>query len=215
MSIELSLGITDKVSAINAILSAIGMVGVNTEDDIEYNVDAGDADKLIDRISQDIQSNGGKGYWFNRESFHKLQPNATTGVTTAPSNAMSVLIPRDVNNGVTAITLRGRKLFDPIETGYDMRPHAKGDGLIHCTIIVNLPFDTLPATAKSYIVDACRFWMVNDKEGDTVKLESLKSQILTSMTRLENEESSQKRRNAFNNPYTRNTLFRIGGYNNN
>lgn len=210
----LSLGITDKVSAINHIMSAIGMVGITTEDDIDYSIDASDANKLIDTVSQEVQVNGGKGFWFNRENFHKLTPNVDDGKVKVPNNTLSCFIKRE-GDLVVPINLRGQYLFDAEEYGYDMRQAARSDGKLHCRLIVNLPFDTLPSTAKHAIVDQARFWMVNDKEGDVTKMNSLKEQAGISMIALVAENRGQRRQNAFNNPNIRYTMAKVGGYNNN
>lgn len=213
MESTLKLGITDKVSAINLIMSAIGMVGVNSQDDIDYNIDASDADKLIDSISQNVQINGGKGFWFNREEFHKFTPDAN-GFVRVPNNTLSCFIKRD-RDLIVPINLRNYVLFDAREYGYDMRSAVQSDGKLHCTLIVNLPFDTLPTTAKHAVVDLARFWMVNDKEGDVTKLNTLKAQSDVSMIALMSEDNGQKRRNALTNPYIRYTVGKVGGYNNN
>lgn len=210
----LSLGITDKVSAINHIMSSIGMVGISTEDDIDYSIDASDASKLIDNISQVVQSNGGKGYWFNRENFHKLKPSEVDGKVKVPNNTLTCTIKRE-GDTVVPINLRGQYLFDSEKHGYDMREAARSDGFLHCRLIVNLPFDTLPATAKHAIVDQARFWMVNDKEGDVTKMNSLKEQASISMVALVSEDRGQRRQNAFNNPNIRYTMGMVGGLNNN
>ncbi|ARB11254.1 tail fibers protein [Marinomonas phage CB5A] len=214
MNSTLALGITDKVSAISYVLSAIGMGGISSEEDIDYNIDAGDADKLIDNLSQTTQTNGGKGFWFNREEFHKLEPSSTDGKVKVPSNTMSCFYKEDGGKPYP-ITMRGQYLFDTKELGYDMRSLVRGDGKLHCTLIVNLPFETLPPTAKQHIADLARYWMVNDKEGDQIKLAALEKQAVISRSALDTEEGSQRRRNMFNNPSVRYAMGRIGGYNNN
>lgn len=215
MDTTLRLGITDKVSAINSILSSIGMVGINSEEDIDYNVDAGDADKLIDNLSQSVQVHLGNGLWFNREGFHKFTPEVGTGKVRVPNNTMSCKIKRSPDNTVTPVGIRGSLLFDAQVNGYDMSNSVWPDGLLHCELVVNLPFEALPTSAKHVIVDQARYWMVNDKEGDTVKLGTLERKMSASMITMLAEDTGQKRHNAFNNPYVSHVMNRVGGYNNN
>ena len=213
MEININLGIQTKVDAINQVLEALGSIGINAEDEIDMNIDAGSADKLIDAISQKIQSNMGKGYWFNRESFHKLTPDPVTGFVVVPNNTLSCLLKR--NNGeVLEVTLRGNQLFDAKNVGYDMRKLVNASGELDAILIMNLPFDYLPTTAKHAITDAAKFWVVNDKEGDRVKMESHQKNADTSMIALMGENARQLRRNMFNNRYIKSDVMLAGGYNN-
>ena len=209
-----SLGIDTKIDAINSVLNAIGSVGINSEEEIDWNIDAADADKLIDNISQKIQTNFGKGFWFNREAFHKFTPDAINGNVIVPNNTLSCLIER-YRGKPTPINLRGNKLFDAEKLGYNLLPLIQSDGLIHCTLVVVLPFDELVATAKHAITDAARFWFVNDKEGDQVKMGALKTTADASYISLLSEDASQRRRNMLNNPFIASTVMKVGGYNNN
>ncbi len=210
MEINLSLGITDKVSAVNRILEAMGSVGINSEEELDYNIDAADADKLLDAVSQSVQINMGKGWWFNREEFHKLSPDPVNGTVSVPNNTLVCLVKRAAGK-VLPVTIRGTKLFDTKEVGYDMRGLVNSDGVLECILVVNLPFDYLPASAKHAVTDAARFWTVNDKDGDTVKMQELKEAANTSFISLQAEDVGQKRRNMFNNPYIQNAVMRSGG----
>lgn len=215
MDINLRLGINTKVDAINRVLEAIGSVGINSEEEIDWNIDAADADKLIDTMSQEIQVNMGKGWWFNREAFHKFTPDPVTGYVVVPNNTLSCLVQRERDNGVIPVTLRGTTLFDSENVGYDMRPLVNSAGVLPCTLVVNLTFDFLPATAKHAITNAARFWVVNDKEGDQIKMGSLKQAADASYASLMAENNRQRRRNMFSNKGIARAAHFIGGYNNN
>lgn len=215
MNINFNMGLDTKVDAINQVLAAIGSVGINSEEEIDWNVDAADADKLLDSMSQRIQVNQGKGWWFNREEFHKLAPDKLTGNVVVPNNTLSAFIKRQPNGSILPVALRGKLMFETKNLGYDMRSMVNASGFLDCIIVVNLPFDQLPANAKQAITDAARFWTVNDKEGDQVKLQSLKQAADASYVSLMSEDASQKRRNMFNNKYIQNAVGKIGGMNNN
>ncbi|CAM0031327.1 tail protein [Vibrio phage D529] len=212
--IQLNFGLDTKVDAINSVLNAIGSVGINSPEEIDWNIDAADADRIIDNMSQSIQTNQGKGWWFNREEFHKFQPDPVNGYVTVPNNTLACYIKRQ-NGKVIPVTLRGHRLFDAKNLGYDMRNMTDRDGSLHCVLVVNLPFEAIPATAKHAVTNVSRFWMVNDKEGDTLKMQACKQAADTSMTGLISEDASQKRRNMMDNKFAQYQINRIGGYNNN
>lgn len=215
MDINLNFGIDTKIDAINRVLDAIGSVGVNSEEELEYNIDAASADKLIDSISEKVQVNLSRGWWFNRESFHKLSPDAVNGEISVPSNTLSCLVKRQRGKHLM-LTLRGNKLFDPTEYGYDMTPLVDKSGYLPCILVVNLPFDYLPASAKHAITDAARFWFVNDKEGDQIKMNALQKAADGSYSSLQAEENRQSRRNLLNNTRVQYDMYLAGGnFNNN
>lgn len=215
MDINLSLGINTKVDAINRVLEAIGSVGINSNEEIDWNIDAADASNLIDSMSQEIQTNMGKGWWFNREAFHKLTPDPVTGYVVVPNNTLSCRVTRNEDGSVTPVTLRGNTLFDSENLGYDMRSLVNSAGVLPCVLIVNLTFEYLPATAKHAITNAARFWVVNDKEGDQIKMGSLKQAADASYAAMMAENNGQRRRNMFDNKHINRAVNYAGGYNNN
>lgn len=215
MELNFNFGVSTKIDAINRVLDAIGSVGINSEEEIDWNIDAANADKLIDAMSEKVQVNLGKGWWFNRESFHKLSPDPVNGRVAVPSNTLSCLIKRQ-RGKVMKITTRANTLFDPVEFGYDMRPLVDSNGVLPCVLVVNLPFEHLPATAKHAITDASRFWFVNDKEGDQIKMQALQGSSNASYANLQAEDNRQSRRNILNNKMISNDMYLAGGnFNNN
>lgn len=209
-----SLGIDSKVDAINAVLDAIGEVGINSEEEIDWNVDAAKADQLVDRVSQKIQSNNGKGWWFNREEFHKLSPDPVTGNVVVPRNTISAMVKR-YNGSIKRVTLRGDKMFDAMTLGYDMRDVVQSDGYVHCILVVNLPFEALPDNVKHAVSDAAGYWMVNNTEGDQIKMAALRDAADAGMVAIQSEDASQRRRNMLNNKQVQSSVHLVGGYNNN
>ncbi len=215
MDINLSLGINTKVDATNRVLEAIGSVGINSDEEIDWNIDAADASNLIDAMSQEIQTNMGKGFWFNREAFHKLTPDPVTGYVVVPNNTLSCTITRNNDGSVMPVTLRGTTLFDSENLGYDMRSLVNSAGVLPCVLVVNLTFEFLPATARHAITNAARFWVVTDKEGDQVKMASLKQAADASYAAMVAENNGQRRRNMFQNKGIARAVHHAGGYNNN
>ncbi|WWT42371.1 tail protein [Vibrio phage Va-ZX-1] len=213
MDINLVFGIDTKIDAINAVLDAIGSVGINSEEEIDWNIDAADADKMLNRYSQVIQHNRGKGWWFNKEEFHKIDPDPVNGYVVVPQNTLVCLV-KEQRGRKLPVNLRGNKLFDAKSYGYDMRNLTDTDGKLHCELVVNLPFDTLPTTAKQAITDTAAFWFQNNKEGDPNKMRNLEQAAKDSMISLQSEDARQRRSNMFDNPAARNTVYRAGGYNN-
>lgn len=209
-----SLGIDSRVDAINAVLDAIGEVGINSEEEIDWNVDAAKADQLVDRVSQKIQSNNGKGWWFNREEFHKLSPDPVTGNVVVPRNTISAMVKR-YNGSIKRVTLRGDKMFDAMTLGYDMREVVQSDGYVHCILVVNLPFEALPDNVKHAVADAAGYWMVNNTEGDQIKMAALRDAADAGMVAIQSEDASQRRRNMLNNKQVQSSIHLVGGYNNN
>lgn len=214
MDLNISFGIDTKVDAINRVLDAIGSVGINSEEEIDWNIDAASADKLIDSMSEEVQINMGKGWWFNRESFHKFSPDSVTGLVVLPNNTLSCLIKRGREKPL-AITTRGTKMFDPNVYGYNMKPLVGSSGYIETILVVNLPFEDLPSSAKHTITNMARYWFVNDKEGDTTKLQTTREAAANSMSGLAAEDGRQRRRNMLNNPRVAYDMFKAGGVNNN
>lgn len=210
---NLSMAVSTKIDAINAGLRALGSVGINSLDEVDSNIDASSVDKLIDQHSQNLQSNSGRGWWFNRESFHALTPDPVNGYVSVPSNTLAVLVHR-VNGQPTPVTLRGQKLFDTQSLGYDFRNATLSDGKVHCTLVVCLDYDTLPPTAKQAVSDLACFWAVNDLEGDINKMKSYQMAAELSVQAVQSEDTGQRRQNMFNNPSIRNDVWLAGGYNN-
>lgn len=215
MDINLELGIVTKIDAINSVLDSIGSVGINSDEEIDWNVDAADASRMIDNVSQQVQTNDGKGYWFNRESFHKFKPDDVNGYVNVPSNTLSCLVKRDNRGKPLPITLRGTRMFDAQSFGYDMRNLASSDGYVYCTLVVALPFEDLPATAKHHISVLSSFWTVSNKEGDQIKLNQLSQAVSIAENSLKREDGRQRRHNMFDNPSIKSAVHLVGGWNNN
>ncbi|AWD90757.1 tail tubular protein A [Pseudomonas phage Alpheus] len=205
-----------KLHAINRVLDAMGQAGITTLNEIDYHVDAGDINRVLDDISATIQTNKGKGYWFNQESFHKLYPAPDTGRVTLPNNCLAVRLKRTHQLREVKLAVRGNHLMDMLEYGFDLT--ALADPVlkyIPLDIIAFVDYDDLPQTAKDAIVDSARFWYVHDKDVDQAKFASLQQQAQRSFIALEQEDATHRKRNYFQNPNLRHPIASIGGFMNN
>lgn len=206
-------GIKTKLDAINYVLAAIGSVPISSEEEIEEDVDAASASSMIDNMNQQLQNNSGKGWWFNRESFHKLVPNPATGKVTVPNNTLACYLNRS-RSDVMSIALRGNTLFDPKEFGYDMRELVNSSGYLPCVLVVTLPFESAPASVRQAVAEFSRFWMVNQEEGDNNKMGPMKQAAEAALISVKSEDASQRKRNMFDNSGIARAVTRVGGYNN-
>lgn len=216
MKIAVTVPDLGRINAINRVLDAMGQTGISSLSEIDYHVDAGSINGYIDSYSATLQTNGGKGWWFNREEFHQLNPAPDTGRVVLPNNALAVRLNRDHMNRNVKLAIRGNHLMDMQQYGFNLTaladPYTK---LIGLTIIAYVDFDDLPQTAKDAIVDTCRFWYIHDKDVDQVKFNALNQQAQRSMINLQLEESSYTKRNIFQNRFNHNALANIGGFINN
>lgn len=205
-----------KLHAINRVLDAMGQAGISSLDEIDYHVDAGDINRVIDDISATIQTNKGKGWWFNQEGFHKLYPAPDTGRVTLPNNCLAVRMKRTHQLREVKLAKRGNHLIDTQEYGFDLTALADPKlKYIPLDIVAFVDFDDLPQTAKDAVIDTARFWYVHDKDVDQAKFTALNQQAQRSTIALELEDSTYRKRNAFQNPNLRHPMSQIGGFMNN
>lgn len=214
MDINLSLGIQTKVDAINHCLEAIGSVGINSEEEIDWNIDAASADQLIDNYSQRFQALQTEGWWFNLEDFHKFAPDSVTGNVVVPSNTIAAYIKR-YRGKVHPVSLRGNLLFDGKALGYDMSPYVQQDGYVHCRLTVTLAFEHLPTSVKHAVAAACAFWMVNNKEGDPAKMQAYQADQERAFITVQREDARQRRRNVLDGKLNATNVGMSGGFFNN
>uniref|UniRef100_A0AAU6W0C6 Tail tubular protein A n=1 Tax=Pseudomonas phage Ulitu01 TaxID=3138550 RepID=A0AAU6W0C6_9CAUD len=205
-----------KLHAINRVLDAMGQAGITSLNEIDYHVDAGDINRVIDSISSTIQTNKGKGYWFNQEGFHKLYPAPDTGRVVLPNTCLAVRLKRTHQLREVKLAIRGNHLIDTQEYGFDLS--ALADPVlkyIPLDIVAFVDYDDLPQTAKDAVTDSARFWYVHDKDVDQAKFNSLSQQAQRSFVNLEQEDATHRKRNAFQNPNLRHPIAMIGGFMNN
>lgn len=130
---------SNKLDAVNEILSAVGSSPVNSLED-ELNVDVLNAVRILDSVSKEIQS---RGWDFNIEDSVALLPDADTNLVPCPNNYL-----RFVSSGHKLIRRSG--YFFDILTQTNEFP----EGLTLDTLVRGLDFEELPEVFRKFIT--CR-----------------------------------------------------------
>ncbi len=201
--------IDSKLEAVNLCMRAIGREGVDSLD--SGDLDAEDANRMIDLVSQRFQYNQGNGWWFNREPNWNLAPDQN-GEIYLPNNTLSVLQCYGWNSKKLPITLRAGKLYSVWNHTFDMRSLIGPDGHMRLTLAVMLPFEHLPTSVMQAIAyqAACEF--IVSKDADKLKLQThqvIAQQLLVSV---QAEQSAQKRLNMLvHNPTQAHFGAMVGG----
>lgn len=201
-----------RLSAINLCMRAIGRSGVDSL--TSGDLDAEDASKMIEIVSQRIQSNDGKGWWFNREVDWSLAPDAN-GEVLLPNNTLQVLQAYTCNSLKLDMTSRANRLYDTRRHTFDMAPSVGPDGFIHVDLMMMLPFEHLPSSAMQAIAYAASVEFIVSKDADKTKLQ-VNSQLAQQLyVGMQVEEQKQVRKNMFvHNPTQRLFGVMAGGPNN-
>ncbi|HDT1684184.1 TPA: hypothetical protein QHT08_004184 [Escherichia coli] len=204
--------IDSKLEAVNVCMRAIGREGVDSLE--SGDLDAEDANKIVDIVSQRFQYNQGNGWWFNREPNWNLTPDSN-GEVNLPNNTLAVLQCYGLNDKKVPMTMRAGKLYSTWNHTFDLRSHVNRDGNIRLTLVMMLPFEHLPTSVMQAITyhAACEF--IVSKAADKTKLQThqvIASQLLTSV---QAEQSAQKRLNMLvHNPTQAQFGVMAGGYQN-
>ena len=198
------------LSAVNLCLAGIGREPVPELD--TPDLDSAMAIAIIEQVSLDLQTNGGKGWWFNTERnwFLPLKPN---GEVSLPNNTLSLLQCRTHGKVLNNLTVRGTRLYDTDNHTYDLRGIA--DGGVSVTLVILLPFEELPVTGRSAVSWRSRYLFASDMVGNPEQLKVEEMNVGMAMQSLTSEHSRSTRRNALNDNKTVNSrLGLIGGINN-
>lgn len=130
---------SNKLDAVNEILSAVGSSPVNSLED-ELNVDVLNAVRILDSVSKEIQS---RGWDFNIEDSVALSPDADTNLVPCPNNYL-----RFVSSGYKLIRRAGY-FFDILSQTNEFP-----EGLTLDTLVRGLDFEELPEVFRKFIT--CR-----------------------------------------------------------
>lgn len=130
---------SNKLDAVNEILSAVGSSPVNSLED-ELNVDVLNAVRILDSVSKEIQS---RGWDFNIEDSVALLPDDDTNLVPCPNNYL-----RFVSSGYKLIRRSGY-FFDILSQTNEFP-----EGLTLDTLVRGLDFEELPEVFRKFI--ACR-----------------------------------------------------------
>lgn len=140
-----------ELMAVNLILRNMGETPVNS---LVGNlpIEASQAFNTLVEVSEEVQT---PGWFFNRE-FHRLVPNASDEILL-PANTLAVQGYGYARG--SKLTVRNRKLYDqsPFKNTF------KFAGAMELELILGLPFEDLPASARLYItLRAARVMQVRD-----------------------------------------------------
>lgn len=211
---QADFGIIDsKLEAVNLCMRAIGREGV---DSLEYgDLDAEDASKMLDIVSQRVQYNKGNGWWFNREPNWNIAPDPQTGEVSLPNDTLAVLQCYGLNDRKIPMTMRAGKLYSVWSHTFDMRGHVNRDGRVRLTLVKLLPFEHLPPNVMQAIAYQAAVEFITSKDADKTKLSVHQEIAIQLMADVMNEQSAQKRLNMLvHNPTQRIFATMGGGYQN-
>lgn len=130
---------SNKLDAVNEILSAVGSSPVNSLED-ELNVDVLNAVRILDSVSKEIQS---RGWDFNIEDSVALLPDDDTNLVPCPNDYL-----RFVSSGYKLIRRSGY-FFDILSQTNEFP-----EGLTLDTLVRGLDFEELPEVFRKFIT--CR-----------------------------------------------------------
>lgn len=130
---------SNKLDAVNEILSAVGSSPVNSLED-ELNVDVLNAVRILESVSKEIQS---RGWDFNIEDSVALLPDDDTNLVPCPNNYL-----RFVSSGYKLIRRSGY-FFDILSQTNEFP-----EGLTLDTLVRGLDFEELPEVFRKFIT--CR-----------------------------------------------------------
>lgn len=130
---------SNKLDAVNEILSAVGSSPVNSLEDA-LNVDVLNAVRILDSVSKEIQS---RGWDFNIEDSVALLPDDDTNLVPCPNNYL-----RFVSSGYKLIRRSGY-FFDILSQTNEFP-----EGLTLDTLVRGLDFEELPEVFRKFIT--CR-----------------------------------------------------------
>lgn len=148
---------TSELDAVNLMLQVIGESPLSSLSDstVVYSVTA---QQILNEVSRAVQT---RGWHFNIEKSFPLLPNLTTKEILVPLNCLRVdtVVPDD---GVDAVH-RGTRLYDRQNHTYQFNKGLKVD------MVVFLPFEELPETARYYIaVKAARVFQARTVGSDAL-----------------------------------------------
>ena len=134
-------GKTTKLEAVNTMLTFIGESPVNSLSDSSGVGDLPVAEKILDEIDREVQS---QGWHFNTTVDVVASPDATSNEIVLSHNVVKA----DVKVGAYSnmdVTMRNNKLFNRSKNTFEFTSDLK------LTLVSLLPWDDLPEAARRYI----------------------------------------------------------------
>ena len=192
---------TTKLEAVNTLLGAIGEAPVNSVN--SGLVDAETAEKILDEVSREVQS---QGWSFNTDFERAFTPD-NTNQFPLPTNILRIeqSDPRTSTHDVIA---RGSKLYDRVENSYFFSPSVTS---IKMNVVVYLDFEELPEAARRYItIRSARIFQ--DRVVGSNELHAFQQRDeLVALVELKDADSNVNDNNIFDNYGVSSIIDRLGG----
>ena len=185
---------TTELEAVNALLAAIGESPVDTLLGA-LPVDAASALANLRRYSRQLQK---AGWSFNTENDYRLTPSVN-GEIILPANTLKA----DPTGG-TAFVQRGQRLYDP-----DAHTYAIGKPVV-MELVIGLPFEELPETARSYITIAAGLRFQDQFLGDNAYHTFSKEEVKRAWAEFLSDEAETEDLNVLKAPGPARILRRRG-----
>lgn len=128
------------LEAVNELLAMIRVSSVMSLASENLNSDAADAKMALDAASVMVQS---RGWYFNRETGFRIDPEAGTDFLYLPLNTLKVTLARCASGD--RLVERGNRLYNPRTQNFKIPEGA----VVDC--VVGLPFEELPSVARDYV----------------------------------------------------------------
>ena len=134
------LGKTTKLEAVNTMLGFIGEAPINSLDDNTGVGDAPVAEKVLDEINREVQS---QGWHFNTEFDVEFTPNSDKEIIFSDNIIRADLDRSRYPN--TDVTLRGSKLYNRSKNTFEFDDEVKGE------LVRILEWEEIPEIARRYV----------------------------------------------------------------
>lgn len=144
-----------KLEAINECLAAVGIAPVSSID--SKHPAYLKAARKFDTVLKKVQSNGGKGWWYNR-SIQKLTP-ALDGTVTVPQYAIVC-----ESDQYPMYIVRGNRLYDRSTRNYVIKNES------YYRLVEALPYEEVPNVAREVIWTRAKYEYYVDEDGTEPKL---------------------------------------------
>lgn len=179
-----------ELDAINEVLRALGNVPASVVDDAdEDTILARDGLKTAKRT---VLANG---WYFNQFDAYELKADIS-GFVHVPNGTLMV--------DAEGYVMRGNRLWDTAEQSYVIGAAVTAD-----TIILDVDWNELPATAYQAVVAFARYQSVADLDADKDKVSRLWNEYNLAIAALRNEDLRVRDINVFNSPSISARLGRI------
>ena len=192
---------TNKLQAINTMLSAIGEPPVNSL--AAQRADSLIALTILDETTRDIQS---YGWQFNTDENVVMTPETTTGFLYISDSIVRVDIAYTDDTVALEVVIRGNRLYNRLTSSYAFTE------ALTTTQVTLLDFDEMPEIAKRYItIRAARIFQDRVVGSSTLHAFEMQDEI-TALARLTEYENEVGDYNIFQGESVIRPFLRQGSY---